>query len=281
MSHRLWFRLDDVLPLAEHAAAASAHLRTRRQYRAGVPDQAALIWSHDADGDWLSSNGVPRWYDADGVDHRVLAETWSHTATGATGNPVPTEDGQGFLPLHTGHLDGRRDLLDLLRYARRHEMHWFGLHPDPASEATNDRYRISRQRGDISPPLATWTPATVTCDLVGGGAYRAMVATGYTTLSRTAVLCRFPRFAVQRMAAHLDALYPGDMPGEHPRLRFDGDEVAVEWEDDDGLGSRWFEDDRVVPDANRCYAIGAYRWPWTRVASEATTRATDPTDRSQ
>jgi hypothetical protein len=281
MSGRLWFRVDEVLPLAEHAAATRAYLRTRQQYRAGVPDQAALIWSHDADGDWLSSNGVPRWYDADGTDHRALAETWTHTATGATGNPIPADDGHGFLPLHTDHLDGQRDLLDLLRYARHHGMHWFGLHPEPASEATGDRYRISRHRGDITPPLSTWTPATVTCDVVGGGAYRAMVAPGYTTLTRSGVLCRFPRFAVQRMAAHLDALYPGDMPGEHPRLRFDGDEVAVEWENDDGLDSRWVEDDRVTPDANRCYAIGAYQWPWTLAASEATSRAADPTDRSQ
>ncbi|MGC4857572.1 hypothetical protein ACLQ24_30460, partial [Micromonospora sp. DT4] len=68
----------------------------------------------------MSSNGVPRWYDADGTDHRALAETWTHTATGATGNPVPTDDGHGFLPLHTEHLDGRRDLLDLLRHARHH-----------------------------------------------------------------------------------------------------------------------------------------------------------------
>ncbi|NED50987.1 hypothetical protein G3I24_08710 [Micromonospora aurantiaca] len=123
MSGRLWFRVDDVLPLAEHAASTGAHRRTRQQYRASVPDQAALIWSHDIDGDWLSSNGVPRWYDADGADHRVRAETWTHTATGVTGNPVPADDGHGFLPLHTEHLDGRRDLLDLLRYARRHGMH--------------------------------------------------------------------------------------------------------------------------------------------------------------
>ncbi|MBQ1050832.1 hypothetical protein KBX50_20455 [Micromonospora sp. C51] len=277
MSHRLWFRIDDVLPLAEHAAATRAHRPTRQQYRAGLPEQAALIWSHDTDGDWLSSNGVPHWYDADGAHHRAHAETWTHTATGATGNPVPADDGHGFLPLRTGHRDGRRDLLDLLRYARQQELPWLGLHPDPARDDTNDRYRISRSRGDITPPLATWTPATVTCDVVGGGTFRAMVATGYTTLSRTGVLCRFPRYAVRRMAAHLDALHPGDMPGEHPRLRFDGDEVTVEWEHDHGLGSRWIEHDRVAPDANGCYAVGAYQWPWT--LTTATAPATSPRDR--
>ncbi|MFG2064046.1 hypothetical protein ACGFIK_21800 [Micromonospora sp. NPDC048871] len=270
MSHRLWFRVDDVLPLAEHAAATAAHSTTRQQYRAGLPDQAALIWYRDADGDWLTSNGVPRWYDADGTEHRALAETWTHTATGATGNPRPADDGHGVLPLHTTFLDGRRDLLDLLRFARRHRMHWFGLHPDPTSDATDNRYRISRDRGDISPPLATWTPAAVTCDVVGGGAYRAMVAPGYTTLGRTGLLCRFPLFAVQCMAAHLDSLHPGRMPGEHPRLRFDGDEAVIEWEHDDGLGSRWVEHDRAVPDANRCYAIGAYQWPWVLVPAETT-----------
>jgi hypothetical protein len=281
MSHRLWFRIDDILPLAEHAAATIAHRKTRQQYQAGLPDQAALIWSQDTDGDWLSSNGVPRWCDADGADHRVLAETWAHTATGATGNPVPADDGHGFLPLHTAHLDGRRSLLDLLRFACQQGMHWFGLHPDLASDDTNDRYRISRSRGDITPPLSTWTPTTVTCDIAGGGAYRAMAATGYTTCDGTGVLCRFPLFAVQRMAAHLDGLYPGDMPGEHPRLRFDSNEVVIEWETDNGLDSRWIEHDRIMPDANRCYAIGAYQWPWTFVATEATARSTDQEDWSE
>src|SRR5688500_13193802 len=136
MTRRLWWRVDQILPLAEHAAATIEHHRTRQQYGAGLPDQAALIWSHDTDGDWLSSNGVPRWYDTNGTEHRVRAETWTHTATAATGTPVPARDGHGFLPLRTDHLDGRRNLLDLLRFARDHRMHWFGLHPDPARDHT-------------------------------------------------------------------------------------------------------------------------------------------------
>ncbi|MBQ1052726.1 hypothetical protein KBX50_30260 [Micromonospora sp. C51] len=269
MTRRLWWRVDQILPLAEHAATTIAHHRTRQQYAAGMPDQAALIWSHDADGDWLTSNGLPHWYAADGTAHRVRADTWTHTPTGATGNPIPAQDGHGFLPLRSGHLDGRRDLLDLLRFAHQQGMHWFGLHPDPTRDHTNDRYRIADTRADITPPLATWTPATVTCRQVGDGHYRAMVAVDYTTCDGTGLLCRFPRFAVQRMATHLTDLHPSDMPGEHPRLRFDGNLAIVEWEHDNGIDSRWIEDDRVPPDDNGCYAVGAYQWPWQLARPQA------------
>ncbi|GAB3147151.1 hypothetical protein GCM10027290_29980 [Micromonospora sonneratiae] len=263
MTRRLWWRVEEILPLAEHAAATPQHRKTRQQYRAGWPDVPALIWSREPDGAWLSSNGVPIWYDRDGTEHRARAETWTHTATGATGNPTPSDGEHGFLPLRATYLDGHRTLLDLLRFARDHTVHWFGLCPDPASDETNDHYLLSVSRGDVIAPMSTWKTANVTSETVGGGTYRAMVANGHTTLDG-GVLCRFPRGAVRRMADNLKRLQAGDMPGEHPMLRFDDDVVVVEWEQDRRAGT-WIirEMDRVSPDANGCYAIGAYQWRWT------------------
>ncbi|MEV5691986.1 hypothetical protein [Micromonospora globbae] len=254
--------MEDVLPLAEHAAATPRHRKTRQQIRAGWPDAPALIWSRDTGGDWLSSNGMPCWCDADGAEHRTRSETWTHTATGVTGNPGSTDDGDGFLPLRAEHLDGRRDLLDLLRFARDRQLRWLGVNPNRASDDSNDRYVLSHSRGDILPPHAIWVPATVTSDTVGGGHYRALVADGHTTLDG-GLLCRFPRDEVERMADHLDALSLGDMPAEHPVLRVVGDYVSVRWEEDTGEdSSRWIEEDRVPADADDHFAIGAYQWQW-------------------
>lgn len=254
-------------PLAEHAAATPQHRKTRQQIGAGWQDVPALIWSRDTGGDWLSSNGIPAWYDVDGAEHRVRAETWTHTATGAPGNPGPTDDGDGFLPLCAVHLDGRRDLLDLLRFARDHEVRWLGVNPDRTSDDRNDRYVLSPSRGDVLPPHAIWVPATVTSDTVGGGYYRALVADGHTALGG-GLLCRFPRDEVYRMADHLHALSIGDMPGEHPVLLVARDYVSVRWEQDTGEdSSRWIEEDRVPADADDHYAIGAHQWHWTNAVT--------------
>ncbi|WP_406106292.1 hypothetical protein [Micromonospora globbae] len=267
MTRRLWWRVEEILPLAEHAAATPQHRKTRQQIGAGWQDVPALIWSRDTGGDWLSSNGIPAWYDVDGAEHRVRAETWTHTATGAPGNPGPTDDGDGFLPLCAVHLDGRRDLLDLLRFARDHEVRWLGVNPDRTSDDRNDRYVLSPSRGDVLPPHAIWVPATVTSDTVGGGYYRALVADGHTALGG-GLLCRFPRDEVYRMADHLHALSIGDMPGEHPVLLVARDYVSVRWEQDTGEdSSRWIEEDRVPADADDHYAIGAHQWHWTNAVT--------------
>ncbi|PWU61710.1 hypothetical protein DLE60_04230 [Micromonospora globispora] len=141
-------------------------------------------------------------------------------------------------------------------------MHWISITVDP-SRGGRVRYEAAAGRGDLLPPGATWTPMAVTCHVVAGGAFRALVAVGHTSVDDGAVLARFPRYAVQLMATHLDGLRLGDMPGEHPLLRFDGDTVVVEWEHDELGFTRRIECDRISPDANGCYAIGAYQWPWT------------------
>ncbi|MFY1673966.1 hypothetical protein ACN27G_29105 [Plantactinospora sp. WMMB334] len=263
MTHRLWWRVEEILPLAEHAAGMPRQRKTRQQDDARWPDVPALVWSRDAAGDWLSSNGVPIWYDRDGTEYRVRAETWTHTATGATGNPRPNDDGDGFLPLHAVHLDGRRHLLDLLRFARDNEVPWLGVHPDRASNEDNTRYVISQSRGDVLPADATWVPATVTCDTVGGGYYSALVADGYTALDG-GLLCRFPRAEAERMAGHLHELSIEDIPAELPVPSVLGPYVVVLRQEDTGEDStRWIEEDRIPVDADDHFAIGAYQWRWT------------------
>ena len=74
---RLWWSLDEVLPLAEHAMAVPGHQLTGAQVAAWAPTQPALIWtSTPADGltpggDWLDSNGSPGWFDPDGSIHQA------------------------------------------------------------------------------------------------------------------------------------------------------------------------------------------------------------------
>ena len=53
------------------------------------------------------------------------------------------------------------------------------------------------------------------------------------------------------------------MPGELPLLRIDGSAVAVLWSHDDGLQERWVEVDRVYPDHEGRYAVGAFHWRWS------------------
>jgi len=261
MTHRLWWRVTDILPLAEHAAATGRHIQTGTPRHAGWTDCPALIWTSDPDGDWLCSNGIPVWYSADGALHRIRAETWSHPATGTTGNPAQADELDGVLPLLAEHLDGRRTLLDLLRFARQQQVHWLGLHHDPASDETNTRYQISLTRGDVAPPDATWTRTRVTSPTVGGGSYQALVADGYTASG--GVLPRFPRDAVQRMAEDLYHLNRGDILGEYPQVRLAGNLAIIERElDADQYRVRVVEEDRVHADADDCYAIGTHQWNW-------------------
>ena len=52
------------------------------------------------------------------------------------------------------------------------------------------------------------------------------------------------------------------MPGELPLLRIDGPAVAVLWSHDDGVRERWVEVDRVYPDHEGRYALGAFQRRW-------------------
>jgi hypothetical protein len=52
------------------------------------------------------------------------------------------------------------------------------------------------------------------------------------------------------------------MPGEFAVLRLDGEVLVVSWQREDGEHTRLVEIDRVYPDADGCYSVGAYLWPW-------------------
>lgn len=85
MSHRLWFRLEDVLPLAEHAIACPAHGVTAAQALAGAALRPALVWAGTPLLDVLVSNGVPVWYGERATPHAAEAHTWRRTGTGRYG----------------------------------------------------------------------------------------------------------------------------------------------------------------------------------------------------
>ncbi|MGI5213328.1 hypothetical protein [Plantactinospora sp. CA-290183] len=266
MTRRLWWRVTDVLPLAEHAVATRRHRTYDLQRNVDWwGDAPALIWVSRPDGDLLFSNGIPDWYDRDGTVHHARAETWIHIRTGARGNPAQVAETHGILPLKTGrYLKGRRTLLDLLRYAARHELNWFGLDPDPASEETSSRYLVSRSRADVVPPDAIWIPATVTCEAVDGASFEALIADGYhSTLG--AVLARFPLPQVRRMRAILTDLNDSDTPGDYPTLTHTDQELCVYRQryDPGEFGCHHFEEDRVDRDADGYFTVGAHWWRWT------------------
>jgi len=267
-STRLWWRLSDVVPLAEHAMAVPAHRLTGAQVCAGQATQPALVWTSDPTGDWLASNGVPGWYDREGASHQAQALTWRHPPSGANGSPGQPDPAAGFLPLThhdaTSAWRHRPALIDVLRRGARTGAHWFTL--DTTTTGTG-RFAVSDHRHDIAPPTATWVPAAVTSPSVEDQCYPALVADGYTT--GDGVIARFDRAAVSATAEylldrHLDQNPATDlMPGELPLLRIDGPAVAVLWTHDDGLRERWVEVDRVYPDHEGRYAVGAFHWRWS------------------
>jgi hypothetical protein len=175
------------------------------------------------------------------------------------------------LPLLAEHLGGRRTLLDLLRFADAHELNWLGVDPDPATEATNTRYRISRSHGDLYPPDACWRPATVTSPAVAGHRYPVLVADGYT--ARGGVLARFAADQVARMSEDLSRPHIGVDDTDLPWIQRLHHTVIISAEVSDAEGGpRWIEQDVVYADADGCYAIGAYQWQWVYVCDPATGR---------
>jgi hypothetical protein len=272
----IWWRLSDVIPLAEHAMAVPAHRLTGAQVCAGDTIQPALVWTSDPTGDWLASNGVPVWYDHDGTDHQAAACTWYHTASGVRGSPGQPDPAAGFLPLtrrppHPGRRAHQPTLIDLLRKGARTGCHWFVLDTHPHAAANGTRYRVSDHRDDTVPEHTRWIPATVTCPEIGEAAYPALVADGYTTADSNTAGGLIPRFDHTTVAAmladltdrHLDHNPATDpMPGELALLRFDGPTLAVLWEHDDGCHTSVVEIDRVYPDRDGRFALGAFQWTW-------------------
>lgn len=79
---RLWWRLEDVLPLAEHAMACSTQARTAAQPRTLAPGGPALTWTSNGDLDLLTSNGMPSWHHPDGTAQHAVASAWQYRTVG-------------------------------------------------------------------------------------------------------------------------------------------------------------------------------------------------------
>jgi hypothetical protein len=283
VSHLLYFRIEQALPLAEYAMSCPTHRLTPEQVAAGARLRPALILTAAADGIGLASNGVPSWYDEDGDLHTAPAWTWHHpgrgrrgtdtaagnialTGTAVTGAPASAVMGASaarFLPLSRRYRDRRDPLIRLLRTGAHGGGHWFVVDTDPAHTSSRDRLRVVDHRDDLLPAGTAWTATTVTAAAVWHYRYPALVADGYTVRGDD-VIARFDRATVEQMAADLAAVHAcGDsMPGEVAALHLDGDVVVVSFSHDDGQQESWAEVDRVHPDGQGFYAIGAYLWPW-------------------
>ncbi|MFY1673959.1 hypothetical protein ACN27G_29070 [Plantactinospora sp. WMMB334] len=267
---RFWFRLAEVLPIAEHALACPQHRITSAQAGAGDLLRPALLCTRIWGQETLRSNGVPVWYDRhqDAV-HGAQASTWWHRATNRRGTDEQPLPEHRILSLRQRHRGGRPPLITLLREGARRRAHWFAINTDPALADRPERFELHGHRDDIVPADAHWQQAVVTAAAVADGRYPALVADGYSTRGDD-VLPRFDRRTVETMIADLDALHAGTnphtdpMPGEYTVLRMHRGTVIVLWEHDGGSRTRLVEIDRVKPDPDGYYSIGAYHWPWTR-----------------
>lgn len=115
-SPQLWFRLSDVLDLAEHAMGSSDHQHAPDdESQTGAP---ALIWIKD-DGIYLASNGLPHQAptDTDAPDsivHVVYAHGRGHGTHWQYGPPL-ADDFVEYLPLTASFAGDGTSLIDELR----------------------------------------------------------------------------------------------------------------------------------------------------------------------
>jgi hypothetical protein len=270
MSHRLWFRLDDVLPLAEHAMACTTHRITSAQTLALAPTVPALVWTGSPLMDILVSNGMPAWYGERGTDHAAVAYTWRHTVacTWRTTRRYGTAWRNGYdtayLPLDVA--SNEPTVIDVLRDAWHTDRHWITVDIDhtDAHLIRPSLVHAVTHRDHLVPADAAWVEATVTSTAVAGAGYPALIAEGYTTDAGSEVP-RFDRPTAERMIADIDAIHTTDaLPGRYPHLRLVGDVLLVIEEHNNGERSTYRQIDVVHPDAQGRYAVGAYIWAWQR-----------------
>jgi hypothetical protein len=257
---RYWFRLDDVAPLTAHAFGCELHTTTRAESLAGANNGPALIFSSTREGATLRSNGDPAWYDHDGRVHVAYATAWWHTATGRTSHVHLSDYVHAFLPL-TGQV------MHLIRTARSAGDSWISIHIDARDQHLISPYaiRTATQRDNVVPAGCRWRPAVVTCTETGSVDYPAQIPDGYTTAAGHA-LPRFDRATIARIATDLDRLRAIDaMPGAYPILRLRGDDLTVleELTYDGNWTCR--QVDRLRPDPDGYFPLGAYQWAWETV----------------
>ena len=267
MSHRLWFRLGDVLPLAEHAMACFTHRISGAQAAVPAPSGPALIWTSTAVLDVLTSNGVPLWYGERGTTQAAEAHAW-RDASGRYGTAWTDGYDTAYLPLTT-HDAGDSPVIDLLRGVRYSGHSWVTVDIDPADRhlVGADRVHVAACRDELVPAGTAWSQSMVTCRDVDDMPYPALAADGYTSDSGH-LLVRFDQPTIARMAADLDAVHANadrnsdPMPGEYPVLRLNGDVLIVVEQHDNGQAVTYRVTDHISPDGDGYHPLGAYLWPW-------------------
>ncbi|MFG1892235.1 hypothetical protein ACGFIR_30765 [Micromonospora sp. NPDC049051] len=265
MSNRLWFRVEDVLPLAEHALACPTHRLTKAQVAAGEHNTPALTLRRAGSEGQLRSNGVPVWHTTHGAEQVAYGGSWR--LVGAR----PEPDQHWYLPLRHAYPEGR-GLIDVLRAGRALDRNWLAIDTDtgPGRSLDTRHVQLSDHRADIAPSHVRWRPVMVTSPKTGDGDYPALVADGYDAGEDGYLICRFHPHTVRQMAADLAGPWrAGTMPGEYPLLRFDGTTAVLLEETGVGDDIRVDVDDRCYPDRDGYYSIGAYRWLWHTSPTDA------------
>ena len=264
---RYWFRLDDVAPLTAHALGCTEHTITRAEVLAGANTGPALVFSSTRQHATLRSNGIPTWYDHDGGEHIAYAAAWRHTPTGRTSHVHLTDYAHAFLPL-TGQV------MHQIRTAGHRGHSWISIHLDSRDQHLISPYAIRTATGhdEVVPAAARWRPAMVTCPELGDSAYPAQIPDGYTTTTGHA-LPRFTRDTIGRIAADLDDLRIEAAPGTHPILRLHADDLTVLQEQPYDGNWTCRQVDRLHPDHDGRFALGAYQWAWEIVDQPPAWRA--------
>lgn len=272
----VWFYRENLLPLAEHAMACPRQRLTDAQTLAHAPSSPALVWTGTPTSDRLTSNGVPIWYGRSGVAHYAEGRHWVHTATGRRGTAHHDDYTTAYLPLEAGTPD--EPLISVLRQARARDHHWVAItivrtdtHLIPPA-----RIRTVGHRDQLVPDTGAWTPATVACRSLAGVGYPALIADGHTT-HQGHEIARFDRPTVEQMISDLHALLATPTAlGRYPLLRLHNDVVTVDQGHLAGNTCIYREVERVAPDADGRYAIGAYRWTWMRADGQPAPAAGTP-----
>ncbi|WP_019030708.1 hypothetical protein [Salinispora arenicola] len=258
MSTRLWFRVEDALPLAEHALACPTHRLTRAQLMAGEHNTPALALRRRGGEGELRSNGVPVWYTPHGAEQIAHGGSWRRVGA------APEPDEHLYLPLRHPGPDGRR-LIDMLRAGRALDRTWIAIDTDvwPGNTLDTIRVELFDHRAEIAPPGARWRPTMVTSPKVADGTYPALVADGYDAGDDGHLICRFDPRTTRRIAEDLSGpRRAATTPGEYPLLRFDGAALVLLDEVDLVDGAHRAVGDRCYPDRDGYYSIGAHRWLW-------------------
>lgn len=277
MTHRLWFRFDEVLPLAEHALHCFEHLPVRDIPGAG-PAGPALVWTSSGSLDLLTSTGLPAWYAGNGTPHAAVAYSW-RDAAGRYDTAGRDGYTTAYLPL-TSASGSPNATMHLLKTFRTGGQGWVAIDIDPAHQHQIGPYQVHvvSHRDDLVPADASWNLAQVTCPQVADRAYWALVADGYTSNSG-ALIPRFAADTTHRIADDLDTLHTRTATSSEPvpaglaALGWEG-EVLTVYRQNPGHMNPHRITDHLSPDEDGRYPLGAHLWPW-RYATSQPNGATD------